>query len=93
VTTDIWKLVEQIADEVASQPEHRDEYTLERISDELFDSVKARRRDQKRFRRELRGLAQRMAREEWSVKAPPSLRLVTEDEFEQMAYPNGRETA
>lgn len=89
----MWRLVEQLAQQVCGQPESRDGYELERIADELSDAVQAIRRDQHRFLAEFRSLADSVQRDEWSVKAPPALRLVTENEFEEMAYPRGRESA
>ena len=80
MTPQMWKLVEQLATLICEQPESRDGYELERIQDELADAVRTMRRDRSRFGRELRALAERMSRDEWSMKAAAAPRLRVVDE-------------
>lgn len=75
----MWKLIQQVATLVCEQPESRDCYELQRIQDELFDAVRTMRRDRRRFGREMRALAERMSRDEWSMKAAAAPLRVVKD--------------
>lgn len=81
------RLLEDVAHELATDPVSKDGYRLEWCTDELFDSLRAVRRDQQRMADEFRALAERMSRDEWSMRAEagPLLRLVlTDEDFDEL---------
>lgn len=67
-----------------------DERRLDEAFRDVRDELAALRLNQQEFPQHLQRVLQLIGGDTFSRRVPPPLRLVTEEQFELLAYPNGR---